>query len=137
MVKIGIVEDGIEDVIARYSQLNKGNSVHVRFDGRISNFALKSTLRRLTEAGFDVSKFYFKKPLEEHPELPDDLDIYFVDGLQGMCFGYVRKYGENRTHIVSNDPNILKGAREKGLSAVDADLSKDFIDEKIDLIWSF
>src|SRR3990167_916537 len=102
MARIGIIEDGLEDTIRRYSHLVKANEVHVELvflEGGMHATG-EDELEGLVEAGFNPELVYINPILSKKPfrRLPGDLDVYFVDGLDGRFMGHVEKYGKEKTH---------------------------------------
>ncbi len=137
MVKIGIVEDSIGDIIGRYSFLTEEHDVHVLYRDYYSfdSSEFAKNIQNISEEGFDSKKILismryppessrekrkFRKlglPTESVEWLPDDLDVYFVDGLQGAWENYTEKYGKERTHIISGDPHVIEKAKYYGCNA--------------------
>ncbi|MBS3172386.1 hypothetical protein J4438_02300 [Candidatus Woesearchaeota archaeon] len=149
MAKIGIIEDSVSDIVNRYSWLTRNHEVYVSYQGEIIEPSdLKSNLVTLREAGFNPDKVQMtllelpsdnlfqqiRSMLQKQPRgglvnFPEDLDVYFVDGLRGGYRKFVERYGKTKIHVISGSPNIITDAKRLGFSAVECNNSKSFIEK--------
>ncbi len=123
MVKICVIEDNERDLIERYSKLtNTPNDVHVILDDivlfdygakRDMEGAKRRVNKHLSEAGFDINKLSYDI---ENPMA--DADVYFCDGLKGLCFNLADKLSKERVYIYSDSLRVLEQAKKEGYNLV-------------------
>ena len=110
MAKIVVYEDGYMDLIDRYAHLTKEHDIHVRHPTHHIEFERPERYR---QHGFNPDNFKaFGNPKE------DDADLYFLDGLRGLCFQFATELPKDKTFIYSDSREIEDEARKIGLNVV-------------------
>lgn len=119
---LGIFEDSKEDLVRRYNSLNEKYEIYAYLrDGRHDFYDDQSDdlKKYLAEDGLDVERVYTRVG-----KMPTTLDLYFTDGLDFDCFSVAKKFGKDKTFILTGDPLIKKMARERGNNLAETGLDE-------------
>ena len=107
MARVMIYEDSKEDLIERYEDLPRLHDVSVR---SLDNRDWSVDEAPFRKAGFDLSKIRDYDPTEEIV----GADIYFVDGLNGICFNILPRLPRERTFLNTGHHSIRESAKKQG-----------------------
>ena len=129
MAKICILEDCLDDIISRYSQLTQTpHDVHVvlnfswgKSEGRVNN-----ANKELSEAGFKLSNVIYEDVYIRPEHVPSDATVYFCDGLEGRCFSLAERLGKERVYINTDDLGLEIKAKQGGFRIADRSI-KDIV----------
>ena len=123
MTRIGIIEDLEIDANSRYGHLNESlHQIHLLMLGILPETREDSNYLLESQGKFDLGRIYYA--LED---LPQDLDIYFCDGLCGKCFLMADKIGKLRTIIRTSNISLHAQAKRDGYRILSVD--KNFLDK--------
>ncbi|MBS3122623.1 hypothetical protein J4434_07110 [Candidatus Woesearchaeota archaeon] len=123
MAKILIYEDNESDLIERYASLTGNHNVHVRHTPS-GGFGDGWYHERFRKYGFNPDNFQdgYGNPSEE------SADVYFLDGLNGICFYFLRDLPRDRAFVNSDSTSITKQAKEQGFNVVEEETVDEIVD---------
>lgn len=125
MAKIIVYEDEYMDLIDRYSHLTNGHDIHVRHPNGHPEFERPERYRKHGFNPDNFRSFGYDDPKEE-------ADIYFLDGLRGLCFQFATKLPKDRTFIYSSSEEVNSEAKRIGLGVVDLRRVEDIVKEVLE-----
>lgn len=121
MAKILVYEDNENDLIERYASLTAKHDVYVRH----------------TSVGFGFG--WYHEGFRKHGFNPDNLqdgygnpseesaDVYFLDGLNGICFYLLRDLPRDKSFVNSDSSSIIKQAKEQGFNVVETETVEEIV----------
>lgn len=120
MAKVLIYEDNGNDLVGRYSHLNKKHDVHVRYMIPFSLMAMgfEETKKHACENGFKPENI--QKLVEgKYDAANESADVYFLDGLGGYCLELIKQLPKDKAFINSSDHSIVTKAKSQGFNVVE------------------
>jgi hypothetical protein len=129
MAKVVIFEDSKNSLYDRYAHLTNDHDVHVFYCDDFDYFSFvdesldkmnKNLFKNDGLKGFERDKIH-----QSHSQIPDDADVYFLDGLNGRCFDILPNLPSVKSYLVTGETRIEIQAKERGYHvAREADIER-------------